>query len=125
MHPIGNPKSRSLESNLGQTPDVTEAAVLCLGLVPQEFNLNRNATCRWVRNLSGKQPIVRTGRRTHDLPNLALSPFITPEEAHFRRRVWLNLLELPFWKIHDHKSTRAVRKVENGLSFRHRGAWAG
>jgi hypothetical protein len=124
-HPIRKSKFGALETNLGQAPDTAEAAVVRLGSVLQKFNLDGNAAGCRMRNLSGEQPIVRTGRRTHDLPDLALPPFVTPEKTNLRRRAGFNPLELPLWKIHDHKSTRSVRKIKNGLPFRHRRAGAG
>ena len=96
-----------------------------LGAVLEEFNLDCYAARCRMRNLSGEQAIVRTGCRADDPQNVALPPFVTSDEPHFRRRVGLNLLEFPLWKIDHHKSARTVCKIENGLPFCDGRAWAG
>jgi hypothetical protein len=53
-HPIRQSKSGALESDLGQAPDIAETAVFCLGVVLQEFDLDRYAARCRMRNLSGE-----------------------------------------------------------------------
>ena len=96
-----------------------------LGAVLEEFDLDRNAARRRMRNLSGEQAIVRPGSGADDPQNVALPPLVTPDEPHFRRRVGLDLLEFPLWKIDHHKSAGTVCKIENGLPFCDGRAWAG
>ena len=124
-HPIDEAKSRSLKSHLGEASDIAEAAVFRLGAVLEEFNLDCYAARCRMRNLGGEQAIVRTDCRADDPQNVSFPPFVTPDEPHFRRRVGLDLLEFPLWKIDHHKSARAVRQIENGLSFCDGRAWAG
>jgi len=53
-HPIRKPKSRALESDLSQAPDIAEAAVFRLGSILKKFNFDRNAARRRMGNLSGE-----------------------------------------------------------------------
>jgi hypothetical protein len=53
-HPICKSKSRTLKSDLGQAPDIAEAAAFRLDSVLQEFNLDGNAARCRMRNLSSK-----------------------------------------------------------------------
>ena len=111
--------------DLRQASDIAEAAVFRLGTILQELNLDCYAARCRMRNLSGEQAIVRTDSRADDPQNIALPPFVTPDEPHLRRRIGLNLLEFPLWKIDHHKSARTVCKIENGLPFCDGRAWAG
>jgi hypothetical protein len=110
-----------LESDLRQTSDIAEAAVFRLGTILQELNLDCYAARCRMRNLSGEQAIVRTDCRADDPQNIALPPFVTPDEPHLRRRIGLNLLEFPLWKIEDsaYAPSRGQRfpKIRKSIRF--------
>ena len=117
--PIAEPETGALKSDLGHAPYIAKAIMLRLGLVLEEFHFDRNAARRWMGHLRRKQPIIRPGRRSEHLSHFALFPFVASNQANGGRLAGFDLFEFPFRKVHDDKSVRAIRKIEDGLPFGH------
>jgi hypothetical protein len=112
---ICEPETVALKPDLCHASDIAEAITFSLGLVLQQRNLDRNTARRWMRNLRCKKSIIRAGSRAHYLPDFPLSPLVAPDQTHRNRIFGLDLFKFPFGKVHNDKSMRAIRKIENGL----------
>jgi hypothetical protein len=113
-------KTRALESDLGHAADVAETIAFRVRIVLQKFDLHGNAARYRPSYLRGQQSVVCSGRRPQHLPDLTLLPIVTSDQSHSGGIARLNPFKFALWKVHHDKSMCTIRKIKNGLTFRHR-----